>query len=153
VALVRRFVMLLRAKAAEVLEDRIEDLEFTYRGVRREVGRVTVEIVKKGVSGKEVVGELTHVVRHSPTGMEWGYLGSGPADLARSLLIDVLGWRAVCSRCEGDGGAAGCPCEDGFAESLPYQDLHREMVSVWSQDHPWELGRRALMTWYEGVSR
>jgi hypothetical protein len=30
---------------------------------------------------------VTHVVRHSPTGIEWGYSGSGPADLARSVLV------------------------------------------------------------------
>lgn len=30
---------------------------------------------------------VEHVVRHSPTGIEWGYQGSGPADLARSILL------------------------------------------------------------------
>jgi hypothetical protein len=30
---------------------------------------------------------VDHVVRHSPTGIEWGYAGSGPADLARSVLL------------------------------------------------------------------
>lgn len=30
---------------------------------------------------------LPHAVRHSPTGFEWGYGGSGPADLARSILL------------------------------------------------------------------
>ena len=30
---------------------------------------------------------VTHVVRHSPTGIEWGFAGSGPADLARSVLL------------------------------------------------------------------
>jgi hypothetical protein len=34
--------------------------------------------------------ELPHVVYHSPTGMEWGYAGSGPADLALSILRYVL---------------------------------------------------------------
>nr|PZM89394.1 MAG: hypothetical protein DIU77_19195 [Thermocrispum agreste] len=33
---------------------------------------------------------LGHVVRHSPTGFEWGYDGSGPADLALSILTDYL---------------------------------------------------------------
>ena len=28
-----------------------------------------------------------HAPRHSPTGIEWGYGGSGPADLARSVLL------------------------------------------------------------------
>lgn len=31
---------------------------------------------------------LTH---HSPTGIEWGYGGSGPSDLARSIVGDLLG--------------------------------------------------------------
>ncbi|MBT9252140.1 MAG: hypothetical protein KM296_00220 [Brockia lithotrophica] len=33
---------------------------------------------------------LHHVERHSPTGFEWGYGGSGPADLALSILHDYL---------------------------------------------------------------
>lgn len=33
---------------------------------------------------------LKHVIRHSPTGFEWGYGGSGPADLALSILTDYL---------------------------------------------------------------
>ena len=33
----------------------------------------------------------THIVYHSPTGMNWGYGGSGPADLALSLLTAVVG--------------------------------------------------------------
>lgn len=34
---------------------------------------------------------LPHLVHHSPTGFEWGYGGSGPADLARSIVGDLLG--------------------------------------------------------------
>lgn len=34
---------------------------------------------------------VTHVVNHSPTGMNWGYAGSGPADCALSILTDCLG--------------------------------------------------------------
>lgn len=34
---------------------------------------------------------LPHIVRHSPTGMEMGYMGSGPADLALSVLTAVVG--------------------------------------------------------------
>ena len=30
---------------------------------------------------------LPHIERHSPDGFEWAYAGSGPADLARSMLI------------------------------------------------------------------
>ena len=38
---------------------------------------------------------LRHVEMHSPTGFEWGYLGSGPADLSLSILADYLGNRDV----------------------------------------------------------
>jgi len=34
---------------------------------------------------------VMHLVRHSPTGFEWGYHGSGPADLARSVLLRFVG--------------------------------------------------------------
>jgi hypothetical protein len=34
---------------------------------------------------------LKHVMIHSPDGFEWGYNGSGPADLALSILADFFG--------------------------------------------------------------
>lgn len=34
---------------------------------------------------------LRHVLHQSVTGFEWGYLGSGPHDLALSILADYLG--------------------------------------------------------------
>lgn len=54
----------------------------------------------------EVAGDaspLPHHVKHSPTGMSWGYHGSGGADLARSLLIHALGDAARCRVCNGSG--------------------------------------------------
>ncbi|SRR6266571_4051289 len=50
---------------------------------------------KKGthvlVNGKP----LRHVIYHSPSGLEWGYGGSGPADLALSLLVHYFKERHV----------------------------------------------------------
>jgi len=37
------------------------------------------------------LADVPHAVRHSPTGIEWGYGGSGPADLARSILMHFYG--------------------------------------------------------------
>lgn len=37
--------------------------------------------------GNGCLYRVQHDVRHSPTGMEWGYGGSGPADCARSMLL------------------------------------------------------------------
>ena len=38
-------------------------------------------------TGGRARASVPHVPRHSPTGIEWGYVGSGPADLARSVLL------------------------------------------------------------------
>ncbi len=37
------------------------------------------------------VEKLPHHGGHSPTGLEWGYSGSGPADLAISLIVALTG--------------------------------------------------------------
>ena len=34
---------------------------------------------------------LKHFRLHSPDGFQWGYGGSGPADLARSMCAEVMG--------------------------------------------------------------
>lgn len=34
---------------------------------------------------------LRHIPLHSPSGFEWGYGGSGPADLAYAILADAVG--------------------------------------------------------------
>lgn len=41
---------------------------------------------------------LRHIVRHSPTGLEWGYGGSGPADTALSLLTHHFGHQGRAER-------------------------------------------------------
>jgi hypothetical protein len=51
-----------------------------------------------------MLGTVDHVAHHSPTGMSWGYSGSGAADCARSILIAALGpERARCAACQGTG--------------------------------------------------
>lgn len=55
-----------------------------YVGTRTKDG-VIVEVDDNGCRRP-----LRHVVVHSPTGFEWGYGGSGPSDLALSILADHL---------------------------------------------------------------
>jgi hypothetical protein len=72
-----------------------------YRGYRPDnpAGGRLVVIVMSG----EVISPLPHRVKHAPDGLSWGYSGSGPADLARSLLIHALGKHARCESCNGTG--------------------------------------------------
>lgn len=59
----------------------------TYSGLRTEMhGR---NVTRNGFFfGPE---QSFEVRRHSPDGFEWGYCGSGPAQLALALLLDCLG--------------------------------------------------------------
>lgn len=58
----------------------------TYAGHRRPNGGADVVVKERGAPAYP----LRHEVRHSPTGFEFGYAGSGPSDLARCILLDWL---------------------------------------------------------------
>ena len=63
----------------------------TYRLTREPEDGSTVDEVSIVVeAGDAKPYPLVHRVRHSPTGMNWGYGGSGPADCARSIVWDLL---------------------------------------------------------------
>jgi hypothetical protein len=59
-----------------------------YFGTRLTSGCV-VTVVEDG-RGRDLDPQLG-VRNHSPTGFEWGYAGSGPAQLSLAICIDVLG--------------------------------------------------------------
>lgn len=64
----------------------------TYSGVRTERGcAVTVTDTAAGPDGCRGLDPRFDLRTHSPDGFEWGYDGSGPAQLALALAADVLG--------------------------------------------------------------
>ncbi|MGH2331772.1 DUF6166 domain-containing protein [Thermoanaerobacter mathranii] len=63
----------------------------TYKGRRNHNG---IEVTVLDTNTNEET-PLTHIVKHSPTGFEWGYGGSGPADLALSILADTVGYKTA----------------------------------------------------------
>ena len=77
------------------------------------------------------VGYDTHtnvphlVVHHSPTGYEWGYGGSGPADLA----LNILEWHLRRERYRGET----LPCFEGRCFRLAWhlhQDFKRDVIAA-----------------------
>jgi hypothetical protein len=124
------------------------------------------------IDGEE--SPLPHIVRHSPTGMTWGYGGSGPADLALSLLVHALGDAAKCRTCRGTAqvmydvradadipydlgvltrdrerySAAGrCgDCEAGVPRGLPYQAFKFEVVAALHDS--WTMTRDEILAWH-----
>jgi uncharacterized protein DUF6166 len=99
--------------------------------------------------------------RKSPTGFGWGYEGSGPAALARSILAAALGTDAACPACHGSGavrlgggaedpdGTMPCPaCDDGI-RSLPYQQYKRAVVA--RLDGEWRIRLSDVMHWLSAM--
>jgi hypothetical protein len=68
---------------------------------------------------------------HSPDGFEWGYNGSGPAQLALALLFDV----------SGDPGS-----------SVAYhQEFKRRFVSGWSEE--WSISSTEISKWLADLAK
>lgn len=96
-----------------------------YRG-ERSPGAVGGQRVT--VDGVELSPLPSLAVRsHSPDGFQWGYSGSGPAQLALAILLDATGNRVV-------------------AEAF-YQDWKREHVARWGD--VWEVGAGEVLDWVE----
>jgi hypothetical protein len=138
-----------------------------YTGERDTERRTTVTVFEPAAGWS---APLTHFLRHSPAGFEWGYGGSGPADLARALLIDALGPAALCPGCNGSEHVvwtgpdtdndpepwhparhAGtdpelitdCTCDDGI-RALPYHDFKFAVVAGWTGD-TWTITRAEIL--------
>lgn len=61
----------------------------TYIGTRDGNGTAVV-YVQDSIHGSREIAWRLDLRNHSPTGLEWGYGGSGPAQCALALLADVL---------------------------------------------------------------
>jgi len=95
-----------------------------YSGIRTKGLRSGV-MISVGTSMTDIHG-LRHIVRHSPTGMEWGYAGSGPADLALSILVDVFGRAELAD--------------------LYYMEFKFEYVAAWLDDE-WVVTSNEIDEW------
>jgi hypothetical protein len=93
------------------------DADVVYHGYQRQAGGSVITIED---AGGATAGMVRHVVKHSPTGMGWGYAGSGPTDCARSLLIAALGDAARCPACAGTGKVAYRPGDGEEPPLAPY---------------------------------
>ena len=96
----------------------------------------------------EGVERLPHVAVHSPTGFQWGYGGSGPADLALSLLCHVLGVMPI------PGTLSTTPYFERYGEAFErawalHQPFKWEVVARFPMDEPWTLAREQVERFVE----
>ena len=80
---------------------------------------------------------LTHRMRHSLDGFRWGYEGSGPADLALSLLHDVLGKEPPPAMYQA--------FKSEVIAKLPFDkwSLHETVIRSWIKSYELELAEPA----------
>ena len=86
---------------------------------------------------RHVVGERKSRSLNSPTGFGWGYGGSGPADLALSILCDVLGERPSKKRLY----------YGRFKAQPHYQAFKREFVASWDFMDGFEIDSDTIVAW------
>ena len=94
-----------------------------YVGVRTPDG--TTVALEDDRGGVRPLPSRTDLRRHSPAGLEWGFAGSGPAQLALALLADAVGPHR--------------------AEFL-YQKFKVAVVAALPRDR-WELSRDDILRW------
>ena len=56
-----------------------------FRGKKQKVGGCAVQVENDGDIAQLSLEKSFEVVQHSPTGFQWGYGGSGPAQLATAI--------------------------------------------------------------------
>ena len=78
--------------------------------------RIIKIVSDKGESVELSPKPSQEIKNHSPDGFNWGYGGSGPAQLALALIFEVTGMKDVALRCYQD-------FKDEFVASIPSQDL------------------------------
>lgn len=85
----------------------------------------TGDVVVRREGNKKYMNIAQTIVQHSPTGLEWGYGGSGPADFALNILYHFTNDRKFAERYHQDFKfqfVAGLPREGG---TIPGETIMR----------------------------
>jgi len=102
------------------------DRQRVYTGRRLPNGGAVVFVIDKEGDSRRLRLHLKEC-NHSPTGFEWGYGGSGPAQLAFEILFDVFGDAALALRM--------------------HQAFKRERIAVLDRKRPWQFGEGEIILW------
>lgn len=117
-----------------------------YTGQHTE-GTITVEVITRRPGNKIRRRELRHIPFHFATknDVNWGYGGSGPADLALAILVDHLKEQAP-----SEGYRAGAECNNWMVKSQAWkyhQDFKWHFVSKFGDE--WEFRDSQIAAWLE----
>jgi len=89
---------------------------------------------------------LRHLIVHSPSGMAWGYGGSGAADLALTVLADHLGEAEAIPAHERYDHVIAERIQDTRAWAL-HQDFKRHFIAPLDQGAGWTITGVEVAAW------
>ncbi len=89
---------------------------------------------------------LRHMIVHSPSGLAWGYSGSGAADLALSILADYLDEADVIPAHERHDHAVAREIQHTRAWVL-HQDFKRQFIAPLDEGAGWTLTDADVRDW------
>jgi len=107
--------------------------EKLYRGTRVPGARVARVMIYRAGQAAQLLPMRLDLFNHSPAGLEWGYGGSGPAQLALALLADATG-------------------DDNLAVKL-HQSFKWAIIASLHRDHDWEISADAIQAWCRNVNK
>lgn len=84
----------------------------------------TVTILEDDRAGRPLPPRLD-LFNHSPSGFAWGFMGSGPAQLALAILADATG-------------------DDAFAVRH-HQDFKADIIATFQTDHAFAISQRKVL--------
>ncbi len=107
-----------------------------YRGSARHTPQGGMYVFKGVSKDGEVIAEYVFdpkasqkVCNHSPDGFNWGYGGSGPAQLALALLLDAM------------------PELSQTTILMLCSQFKWDFVAQWPQDEPWIITEQKIRDW------
>ncbi len=117
-----------------------------YSGTRRLDGEAFVVVRTVAADGRSHSHPLTHISYHSPSGLNWGYAGSGPADLALAILADYF---------QEQPELVLAALRSMWAPRSKAAALHqafKEQFVAREQGDQWQLGGDAIDAWLQAPS-
>jgi hypothetical protein len=102
-----------------------------YRGSRDACGAIVV--IESGGSVSSLP-PCNQIYNHSPDGFEWGYAGSGPAQLALALCMHAL---------EGDQARA----------TRVYQRFKEQHIATLDQEDQWAMSQEQVLGWVRQIEQ
>jgi hypothetical protein len=109
-------------------------------GQRNAKGEARVLVLEPGQKSRLLAIRLD-LYNHSPDGFEWGYGGSGPAQLALAILADVLKAPFRKHRSSWWDEKDDDPC---MRAVRLHQEFKRKFIAGLDRDQPWTISEQAV---------